>query len=73
LFLIVFYLAGIIGLVYVYLGSFLFKITGKLFHGKATYKELRAVIVWAGVPVLYSLPIWIIMFAVMGFDLFRCL
>ena len=47
---------AIAGVISVYVAAFLFGFAGKLIGGKGSYENLRAAIVWAGIPNYWILP-----------------
>lgn len=58
---------GIIGL---YIGSFLFRWVGSWLGGEASTQEIRAAIAWAGVLSIWSLLLWVPELALFGQELF---
>ncbi|HHY73114.1 MAG TPA: tetratricopeptide repeat protein [Bacillus bacterium] len=63
-------LGPISGYIRLIIGAFLAKIIGKLFKGKATYDQMLIVNVWSSVPIILTIPIWVIEIIVFGPSLF---
>lgn len=60
-------LRGVIG---VWVGAWLYGVTGKWIGGLASFAELRAAIAWSSVPMVLSLLFWIPMIVLLGPELF---
>ena len=60
-------IGGLIGL---YIGGALTGWAGRLLGGRGTGEEVRAALAWAEVPVLATIPIWIIQLALIGKEMF---
>ena len=43
---------------------------GKLFKGQGTFKTLRASYAWSSVPLILNIPLWLLMVALFGHQLF---
>jgi hypothetical protein len=56
-------IGGLLGL---YIGGWFVRITGKWLGGQARGEEVRAAIAWSGVPVLVTIPIWVISLALLA-------
>jgi hypothetical protein len=52
------------------IGSALLRGTGSWLGGRASTPEIRAAMAWSTVPVIYGLPLWVVMIALMGRELF---
>jgi len=67
-------LAGVIGpifgLVFLYIGGWLLRWTGKWVGGNASLQNIRAAIAWSGVPTLWALLLWIPALLLFGQELF---
>jgi hypothetical protein len=50
-----------IGFIYLHILSALVFILGKLVGGDASFRAIRTVLAWAGVPLLFNLAIWLVM------------
>lgn len=60
-------IGGILGL---YVSAFLLKITGKWIGGKATARQIRTALAWAGVPHVGLVISWLLKIAIFGRELF---
>jgi hypothetical protein len=60
-------LGGVVGL---HLGGWLLCLTGSWLGGRAKPEELRAAIGWSSVPTMASLPLWLILLAFLGREVF---
>jgi hypothetical protein len=60
-------IGGLIGL---YIGGALMALAGRLIGGKGTSAELRPALAWSQVPVLATIPIWILQLALIGHQMF---
>lgn len=58
------------GIITLYLGGLLLRWTGSWIGGRASPEQIRAAIAWAGVPVIWSLLLWIPELALFGNELF---
>jgi hypothetical protein len=58
------------GLVTLYLGSLLLRLTGSWIGGKASGEQIRAAMAWSGVPLIWALLLWIPELAIFGTELF---
>ncbi len=60
-------IGGLIGL---YISGWLLRITGHWLGGQAEPEEVRAALAWFTVPVLATIPIWVIQLALLGREMF---
>jgi hypothetical protein len=58
------------GIVTLYLGSLLLRWTGSWIGGRASGEHIRAAMAWSGVPMIWSLLLWIPEVALFGKELF---
>lgn len=63
-------LAAIYGYVSFSIWSWVVTWTGKLFKGQGTYKTIRASYAWSCVPLILNIPLWLLMVALFGHQLF---
>ncbi len=70
IFLIAVIAGPILGVIYLYIGSALICWTGHWIGGKASSQNIRAAFVWSGVPIIWSLILWIPQLALLGQELF---
>jgi hypothetical protein len=63
----------VIGLIWLYVGAFPVGLTGRWLGGRAGPEEIRAAIAWSLVPVLATIPVWIIQLALVGREMFTSL
>lgn len=61
-----FILGPILGMLFWYLLSAIYKGIGKLFGGEAMFKELQYAVAWSNVPLIFSLLLWIPQISVLG-------
>lgn len=54
-------LSPLLGLLWLYVGGELFYLTGHLFKGKGTRKELRAALAWSALPYTLTLTMWVLL------------
>ncbi len=70
----IYFLAAVLSPIWGYIGfsiwSFFISITGKLFKGAGTFKEVRAAYAWSCVPLVVNLVLWLILGAAFGRTLF---
>lgn len=59
--------SGLIGL---YLLSALVRWTGKWIGGNASSEHIRTAMAWSGVPIIWTLPLWLPQLAIFGRELF---
>jgi Yip1 domain len=59
------------GLLSLYFGGWLVRITGRWLGGQAEPEEIRAALAWSGVPKLVTIPIWIAAIVFFGSELFK--
>jgi hypothetical protein len=60
-------ISGVVGL---YIGGALLGWSGRMFGGRAESEEVRAALAWGQVPVLASIPIWLIQLGLIGREMF---
>ncbi len=65
------FLSWLFGYLIFSLLSFITYITGKILFGKGTYKQLRAALAWAHLPLFITLLTWIILLIVFKESLFQ--
>jgi hypothetical protein len=58
------------GLLGIFVGGWFIGLTGRWLGGRARPDQLRAAIAWSFVPVLATIPIWIIQLGFLGRELF---
>lgn len=63
-------LAPLYGYINFSIWSFFVHIVGKLFKGAATFKSVRSAYAWSSVPILINVPLWLLMVALFGHQLF---
>lgn len=56
--------APLLGIVGLYLSGWLLKVIGSWLEGSGTQQMLRAATAWASVPILYTIPLWLLLLAV---------
>jgi Yip1 domain len=59
-----------LGLFSLYVGAWFAVLTCRLFGGQADAREVRAALAWSTVPLLATIPIWLIQLAVLGREVF---
>jgi Yip1 domain len=59
-----------VGLVMLYVGAWLVEMSCRLLRGQADSKEVRSALAWSSVPLLATIPIWIIRVALLRRELF---
>ena len=64
-------IGSLLGIVGLYVFSFLLHWTGKWLDGRASQPLIRAAGAWAQVPIIWGLLIWVPLIALFGQDLFR--
>jgi hypothetical protein len=70
LFLIAFLVGPISGIISIWFGSWLLYITGKWINGNGTIEEIKMALAWASVPMLFTIPNWIILLFLYEGELF---
>lgn len=50
--------------------GWMISLTGKLFKGQGTFKEVRAAYAWSCVPLMINIPLWILLVFLFGNQLF---
>lgn len=60
----------LLGLIQLYLGGALLRLTGGWFDGKASSVHLRSAIAWSSLPIVAVLPVWMFYFTLFGKELF---
>jgi hypothetical protein len=68
--LIALFAGPIVGVIWLYLSSWLLRFTGSWLGGTATSESLRTAVAWTQVPLVASLALWAIALPVFGSDLF---
>jgi hypothetical protein len=58
------------GFLSLFVGGWFISLTGRWLGGRARPDQLRAVVAWSYVPVLATIPIWIIQLGLLGRELF---
>ena len=64
-------IGSLLGIVGLYVFSFLLHWTGKWLDGRASQPLIRAAGAWAQVPIIWGLLLWVPLIALFGQDLFR--
>ena len=64
-------IGSLLGIVGLYVFSFLLHWTGKWLDGRASQPFIRAAGAWAQVPIIWGLLLWVPLIALFGQDLFR--
>jgi hypothetical protein len=57
-------------LIFLYAGAWIVDLSCRLFGGQANSKEVRAALAWSSVPLLATIPLWMIRLALLGRELF---
>jgi hypothetical protein len=60
-------IGGVIGL---YVGGWLLQVAGKWLGGRAEPEGVRAAIAWSTVPVVATIPIWLVQLGIAGHEMF---
>ena len=60
----------IVGVLIIWVGSYLIEFSGKWIGGIAKREDLRTAIAWSTVPIIAGLPLWVPLLLVMGSDVF---
>lgn len=63
-------LGPLIGVALLYLGAWLVELSCRLFKGQADSREVRSALAWSSVPILATIPLWILRIALLGRELF---
>ena len=59
-----------VGWILLYAGAWLVEMSCRLLRGQADSREVRAALAWSSVPLLATIPIWIIRAVLLGRELF---
>ena len=59
-----------VGLILLYAGAWLVEMSCRLLGGQAFSREVRAALAWSSVPLLATIPLWMIRVALLGRELF---
>jgi hypothetical protein len=59
-----------LGLVLLYAGAWIVEMSCRLLGGQADSREVRSALAWSSVPLLATIPLWIIRVALLGRELF---
>ena len=59
-----------LGLVLLYAGAWIVEMSCRLLGGQADSREVRSALAWSSVPLLATIPLWIIRVALLGKELF---
>lgn len=70
LFLLAIILAPFLGYLAFSVWSWVVMMVGRLFRGQGTFREVRAAYAWSCVPMAINIPLWLILAALLGRDLF---
>ena len=60
----------LVGVALLYLGAWLVELSCRLLRGEADSKEVRSALAWSSVPILATIPLWILRIALLGRELF---
>lgn len=60
----------LVGVALLYLGAWLVELSCRLLRGEADSREVRSVLAWSSVPILATIPLWILRIALLGRELF---
>ena len=63
----------IIGIISLYISSFLMVWTGKWINGKSSYEHMRAALAWAYIPILWGMLMYLLQIPLFGSELFSSL
>jgi hypothetical protein len=63
-------LGPLVGLALLYAGAWLVEMSCRLLRGQARSSEVRSALAWSSIPLLATIPIWIIRGALLGRELF---
>ena len=59
-----------LGLIFLYAGAWIVATSCRLLGGQADSREVRSALAWSSVPLLATIPLWIIRLALLGRELF---
>jgi hypothetical protein len=63
-------LCTFVGMIGIYVTSWLLEFTGKWIGGKASFLEIRAAFAWSNVPTLVSILMWVLLLGMFGGQVF---
>ena len=63
-------LCSFLGMIGIYVASWLLEFTGKWIGGKANFMEIRAAVAWSNVPTVVTILMWVLLLGVFGGQIF---